>query len=114
MKKIEREYPELARTCEFQVERVNDKEKKPMAAQKNLEKQGLGTRTLLEGHAKSEFYKHFMAKIRDISTEYFGSKETTRVLKALETSKIQIPSIEIFLFDSSDINDQVIAAIQYL
>jgi hypothetical protein len=47
-----------------------------------------------------------MAKIRDISTEYFGSKETTRVLKALETSKIQIPSIEIFLFDSSDINDQ--------
>ena len=80
--------------------------KKTSGNPKKPRETGTWYRTLLEGHAKSEFYKHFMAKIRDISTEYFGSKETTRVLKALETSKIQIPSIEIFLFDSSDINDQ--------
>jgi hypothetical protein len=34
VKKIEREYPELARTCEFQVERVNDKEKNQWQSKK--------------------------------------------------------------------------------
>ena len=66
---------------------------------------GTWYRNLLEGHAKAEFYKHFTAKLRNITTEYFGEKETIRVLKAIETQKITIPSIESFLFDFNDISD---------
>lgn len=38
-------------------------------------------------------------------SEYYGSAEAKRVLKAIETHKIQVPSIEMFLFDYNDVSD---------
>ena len=66
---------------------------------------GTWYKSLIEGKSKAEYYRHFIKKINDIATEYFGDKEAIRTLKALESKKIQIPNIEMFLFDFNDISD---------
>lgn len=66
---------------------------------------GTWYRSLIEGHAKSEFYRHFIVKLNKIITEHFGEDETLRVLKAIDKKRIEIVGIEAFLFDHNDISD---------
>ena len=81
------------------------KTKKQNILKKKPRETGTWYRSLIEGQNKAEYYRHFTKKLRDIIAENFGEAETRRVLKALETSAIQIPSIETFLFDYNDINE---------
>lgn len=66
---------------------------------------GTWYKSLIEGKNKAEYYRHFIKKINDISAKYFGVDETNRVMKALESQKIQVMGIESFLFDFNDISD---------
>ena len=81
------------------------REKKINGTKKRPKETGTWYKSLIEGKAKAEYYRHFIKKLNDIITEYFGSDETKRVLKGVESSKIQIPCIETFLFDHEDISD---------
>ena len=67
---------------------------------------GTWYKSLIEGKSKAEYYRHFLKKLNDIITEYFGAKEALRVLKTVETGNIQVPGIESFLFDFEDISEQ--------
>ena len=67
---------------------------------------GTWYKSLIEGKSKAEYYRHFLKKLNDIITEYFGAAEALRVLKAVDTGKITVPGIESFLFDFNDISEQ--------
>ena len=67
---------------------------------------GTWYKSLIEGKSKAEYYRHFLKKLNDIITEYFGAAEALRVLKAVDTGKITVPGIESFLFDFNDVSEQ--------
>ena len=81
------------------------KNKKENGTQKKPKETGTWYKSLIEGKVKAEYYRHFIKKLNDIITEHFGKDEALRVLKAIETQKIQVPGIESFLFDFNDISD---------
>ena len=72
---------------------------------KKSKETGTWYKSLIQGKNKAEYYRHFIKKLNDITTEYFGAQEAHRVLKAVETHKISVPAIETFLFDFNDISD---------
>lgn len=79
--------------------------KKKTAGNRRPRETGTWYKSLIEGKAKAEYYRHFIKKLNDIITENFGDKETKRVLKGLDSKKITIPCVETFLFDYEDISD---------
>lgn len=79
--------------------------KKRVKSNEKPKETGTWYKSLIEGKNKAEYYRHFTSKLNSIIVEYFGEKEAVRVLKAVQSGKIQIPSIESFLFDFEDIND---------
>ena len=66
---------------------------------------GVWYKSIIEGQSKAEYYRHFIRKVTDLTTEHFGEEETRRVLKGIETKKVKITGIEAFLFDFIDISD---------
>ena len=62
-------------------------------------------KSLIDGQSKAEYYRHFIRKLNNITTEYFGEDETRRVLKAIESQRVEVPGIESFLFNHKDISD---------
>ena len=62
-------------------------------------------KSLIDGQSKAEYYRHFIRKLNNITTEYFGEDETRRVLKAIESQRVKVPGIESFLFNHKDIRD---------
>lgn len=81
------------------------KEQKEAKGQKETKKLRTWYKSLIDGQSKAEYYRHFLKKVNDVATEYFGETEAKRVLKTLKSNKIKIPSIESFLFDSADISE---------
>ena len=73
--------------------------------QKRVKETGTWYRKLIEGKSKADYYRHFIKKVNDLTTEYFGEDESLRVLKGIESHKLQIVGIEAFLFDYNDISD---------
>lgn len=72
---------------------------------KRVKETGTWYKKLIEGKAKADYYRHFIKKVKDLTTEYFGEDESLRVLKGIESHKLQIVGIEAFLFDYNDISD---------
>ena len=66
---------------------------------------GTWYKSLIEGKNKAEYYRHFIKKLNDIITEHFGNREAQRVLKAVKSGRIEVPAIEMFLFDHNDLGD---------
>lgn len=79
--------------------------KKRTITRKTPKETGTWYKSLIEGKAKAEYYRHFIKKLNDIITEYFGADEALRVLKAIGSQKIQVTGIQSFLFDFNNIND---------
>ena len=79
--------------------------KKTNGGRKTPKETGTWYRSLIEGKAKAEYYRHFVKKLNDIITGHFGQAEAQSVLRAINSGKIQVPGIEMFLFDHEDISD---------
>lgn len=79
--------------------------KKINGTPKTPKETGTWYKSLIEGKNRAEYYRHFIKKVNDLTTKYFGKDEAMRVLKTLESHKIEVIGIESFLFDYNDIND---------
>lgn len=79
--------------------------KKRTTGAKSPKETGTWYKSLIEGKSKAEYYRHFIKKLNDIITQYFGADEAMRTLKAVESQKLQVVGIESFLFDFNNISD---------
>ena len=80
-------------------------ERKTSGVRKQTKETGTWYKSLIEGKAKAEYYRHFIKKINDLTTKYFGEQEAQRILRGINSKKIQVTGIEAFLFDYNDISD---------